>query len=225
MEKLFKNILKYYELKGVKIHNKPNSISRVSVTSNKIYINHNLKPKSKIDLRKIVAHEIETHLIRGYNGSKQKYTIFKSGADDYLPTEEGLAIYNQRRFIDETDISFYSLYLLYIATDIGLKGKFTNITSFLMDNGKSLARSFRTATRIKMGLKNTRNKGGNTKNTIYLDGYLKILDFIDSGGNTNDLYVGKIGIDDLETIKNISGIKKPSILPNFNLEIDDFMRG
>ena len=50
-------------------------------------------------LQGVIAHEIMTHIYRLENGRRQPYAIFALGTAQYLATEEGLAIYNQKSWV------------------------------------------------------------------------------------------------------------------------------
>ena len=54
--------------------------------------------------------------------------------------------------------------------------------------------------------------GGLTKDYVYLDGYLKVEEFVRKGGYIRDLYIGKISICDLDWAKPLikKGILKES---------------
>ena len=47
-------------------------------------------------IRKLIAHEIETHVLRGESGKKSKLKLLELGLDRYLATEEGLSVYNEQ---------------------------------------------------------------------------------------------------------------------------------
>ena len=60
--------------------------------------------------------------------------------------------------------------------------------------------------------------GGFIKDHVYLEGYYKVKEFAENGGDICDLYVGKVGIDDLPLVKKLldKGIlKEPTYLPSF----------
>ncbi len=46
-------------------------------------------------LKRIIVHEIGTHIMRAENGENQPYRFFARGFPGYLMTEEGLAVYNE----------------------------------------------------------------------------------------------------------------------------------
>lgn len=48
-------------------------------------------------LKALLAHEVDIHLVRYLNGKKSGWNIFKSGTGYYLKDEEGLAIWNARQ--------------------------------------------------------------------------------------------------------------------------------
>lgn len=66
------------------------------------------------ELLSILAHEIDTHLVRYLNGLKSGRNILKSGTGNYLKDEEGLAIYNASKLLPEEydKASIYKKYYL-----------------------------------------------------------------------------------------------------------------
>jgi len=78
-------------------------------------------------MRAVIAHEIEGHYLRKINGRKQKFSLFASGTAGYIVTEEGLAIYNQSRFLTKKDQKYYSIFERYYFLDIALKNSYKDM--------------------------------------------------------------------------------------------------
>ena len=55
--------------------------------------------------------------------------------------------------------------------------------------------------RLKRGLKDTSKNYIFLKDIIYINGFIQIKHFVENGGNINELYFGKISLQDLSEIK------------------------
>jgi len=169
---------------------------------------------SEARMKALVAHEIETHILSAENGKRQPYMIFNRGTANYLETQEGLAIYNTNTVLED-DPEFFNVvpHAIVMATEVGKKGTFREIYDFVKGLGFSEEKSFRIALKLKRGLEDTSQPGVFTKDYIYYKGYRDIQDYVKSGGDLQDLYIGKISVHDVHWIKKLSGIKKPKYVP------------
>jgi hypothetical protein len=68
---------------------------------------------------------------------------------------------------------------------------------------------------MKRGLGDTSDNGGFTKSVVYLRGLRAIEKFVADGNTLQRLYIGKVALEDLETIEKLPDLKAPLILPNF----------
>lgn len=164
-------------------------------------------------VKRLLIHEVGTHVLRAENGKLQPFKIFHTGFPGYLETEEGLAAYNEQRFnlLTLKTLSTYGARV--VACNIAQKGSFSDIYNFLRGKlGEQTA--FQIAMRAKRGLKYTKKKGGSTKDHLYLKGFLEVTEFVKQGGNVKDLYVGKISLEHLSLLKGIPWLIKPKYLPN-----------
>ena len=166
-------------------------------------------------LRSLIAHEVETHILRGENGRVQKYEIFSRGTGDYLEIEEGLAIFNQNSLLPKNHEKQFWSVVGFLAVAESAEKSFRGIFNFVRKSGFSADRAWKTAVKIKRGLAETSAAGGFTKEAIYFSGFRKIQKFVDDGGDLRKLYLGKIKISDLEVLEKISEIHSSKILPEF----------
>ncbi|MFZ2151224.1 MAG: tyrosine/phenylalanine carboxypeptidase domain-containing protein [Candidatus Absconditicoccaceae bacterium] len=157
------------------------------------------------ELLSILAHEIDTHLMRHINGMRSGRSIFKSGTGYYMKDEEGLAIYNSFKHLPEgyNKLTMYKEYfLINEASKYGFH-KLFDIAKFLYPRKENLEKLFKAIVRIKRGIENTAIVDPGTvfyKDKVYLEGYLKIKDRIEKGGDESKLYKGKVKIEDLDFI-------------------------
>jgi len=185
----------------------------VQLETKRLFIKKNSRFSASF-LRRIIVHDIGTHVIRSENGLSQPYKFFARGFPGYLKTEEGLAVYNEERnnCLNNFVLKVYAGRVL--AVEQALKGSFG-------DTFKSLSRYFtkntawRLTLRAKRGISDTSKPGAFTKDIAYLMGYYSIKDFVENGGDINKLYYGKIGIDDIDKLDSIPGLINPKVLPMF----------
>lgn len=175
-----------------------------------------LKKKARFSqkfVKRLIVHEICTHIFRAENGLLQPLKIFFHGFPNYLITEEGLTSYNEEitGLLDNKTLKNYAGRV--IAVNYSLNHSFTETFKHLRQCfDKDIA--FRLTFRAKRGLGDLEQPGAYTKDHIYLRGYYLVKDYIKKGGNLEDLYVGKIGINDLDSIK-ILDLKPPKFIPDF----------
>ncbi len=60
---------------------------------------------SKKKLRGLIAHEIQTHVLRRHNGERSKLQLLGLGLDRYLKAEEGIATYNEQQVTGATEFA------------------------------------------------------------------------------------------------------------------------
>ncbi|MDD3262712.1 MAG: DUF1704 domain-containing protein [Candidatus Absconditabacteria bacterium] len=205
IENLIERYLAEKKIYGVDIVFNYSNLSRISVIMGK-EIKINISKHGKFrenEIISILAHEIDTHLIRYLNGLKSGRNIFKSGTGYYLKDEEGLAIYNASKYLPE-DYEKDSIYKKYILINDGGKMDFKRLceTARFYYPERSNEGLFKTAIRIKRGLIDTSKTGigtNSTQNKIYLDGFEKIKKEIKESDLEN-MYKGKIKIEDLDFI-------------------------
>lgn len=169
---------------------------------------------SKDFLDRLVVHEIGTHVLRTENGFKQPFKIFSTGLPNYLLTEEGLAVVNEERTGHLNKGILHNYVGRVIAVDIASRGSFNDVFKEL--SKYFIAESaFKIALRAKRGVADTSNPGGLTKDYLYLDGYFKIKEYLEKGGDLKKLYYGKIGLEQTPLLKDIPRLRKPVFLPKF----------
>ncbi|MGM5479922.1 MAG: tyrosine/phenylalanine carboxypeptidase domain-containing protein [Nanobdellota archaeon] len=167
---------------------------------------------SKERVKKLIYHEIGTHVIRAENGFSQKYKIFGHGLPQYLPTEEGLAGYNERKQGIANQEKQYALRAL--ATKIASEDSFLEVFKTIRPFIQSEYKTFLLSARVKRGLGDTSQPGGYLKDHAYLKGKLLLDEFVRKKGSINDLYSGKIGVKDVWLVKQ-GYLTKPRIIPEF----------
>ncbi len=161
-------------------------------------------------LKAVIAHEIETHIYRAENSRLQKYKLFEVGTAGYIATEEGLAVYNQHALgvpLGEKEIWAP---LRSIGAYLAQEMSFVDLFHYLKSNyGLGDESAWRTCVKVKRGLADTNKKIAFTRDTIYFRGLQAVEEYLKDNAveKIKYLYIGKIGIDDLNHIGALSQYK------------------
>jgi uncharacterized protein (TIGR02421 family) len=194
------------------VHTKPMATSAmVLVAKKKILVKDNYQFSDNF-IRRLIIHEIGTHVLRAENGKEQPFQIFFHGFPNYLATEEGLAVYNEERFGLLSNDTLRDYAARCIAVQMALTCSFSDIYNYLLEFFPP-STAFKLTTRAKRGLGDTSKPGGCTKDYIYIDGYLKVKNYLDNGGSLNLLYFGKVGLEHLKFLQDIPGLSRPRFMP------------
>jgi uncharacterized protein (TIGR02421 family) len=163
-------------------------------------------------VKRLLIHEIGTHVLRAENGRAQPFMMFFHGFPNYLSTEEGLAVVNEERFGLLNNVTLKDYAARAIAVQMTVNKSFSQIYNYFLDYFPPTT-AFRIAARVKRGISDSSRPGGCTKDHVYIDGYIKVKKYLENEGNLDSLYAGKIGLDDLSRLPDIPGLSKPRYLP------------
>lgn len=162
----------------------------------------------KKELRSIVAHEIEWHYLRKLNWRKIDYSIFGHWTAKYLEIDEWIAVYNQNRFLWENDRKFYGIYERYYFLSYALNNSYSSLLKKMKEYyDNDLEKVFTYMTRLKRWMRKFSDDWIFVKDSVYVNWYLKVDNFINIWWKLEELYIWKISLDDLEEIKNSYFIK------------------
>ncbi|HIQ50156.1 MAG TPA: DUF1704 domain-containing protein [Nanoarchaeota archaeon] len=214
LKKEMEKILEKYNLKDWKIELSEKPEVTVSPLKKRITIGKNRKFSEK-DIRRLIEHEIGVHALRAENGSLQPLEIFVAGFPKYLKTEEGLALYREKdtKLLENKKLREYAARV--IAVDMMYNGyEFRQIFEELKSYGFSDEEAWNITYRVLRG-------GGIGKDYIYLEGLREIEELLEKENKDKKLkllYVGKIGIDDLNLVEELLKAKeiiKPKYFPEW----------
>ncbi len=160
-------------------------------------------------LDSLLAHEIDGHVLRAINAANQKLTKLKDPLPFYIKTEEGLASYLGDHFAQNGKLSKKHHAIKYLGAYIALHHSFREVYNFFLDNGFTSDLAFQRAVRIKKGFTDTSVPGCNAREAIYWEGMLDVRDYLESGGDINKLYAGKIGLADINYLPESEDVVLP----------------
>ena len=144
----------------------------------------------KREIRSIIAHEIEGHYLRKVNGRKSDFSIVSRGTAKYIETDEGIAIYNQNRFLTSKDRKYYSIFERYYFVQYALKHSYRRLVKHLSEfYNDDYERVFTFMLRLKRGFTDPSKEGVFMKDVVYLNGYVQVKDAIERGISMQDLYI------------------------------------
>lgn len=212
---ILEEVLRNYGLAKWRVRLKSELVSDVAAGKRNALFLHEGVSFNRVRLDRIIAHEIETHILTAENGKYQPYRLFHRGFANYLETQEGLAIYAQECQTQCLPLSAHRVSYLALAVAEACRSSFRNVYEMMREFGFSEEKSFRMALRAKRGLGDTEEPGAFTKDIIYLQGYRRIEKFVKDGGDLKKLYVGKIALEDVPFISGIPGMVAPRYLPKW----------
>jgi hypothetical protein len=171
----------------------------------------------KREIRSIIAHEIEGHYLRKLNGKKSPFSLLSRGWAWYILTDEGIAIYNQNRFLSPRDIKYYGIFERYYFVGYALKHSYRKLIENLSEMyDADYERVFSYMLRLKRWFEDPSKSGVFMKDVIYVNWFFAVSRYLDTGWKLEDLYIGKLSIGDVKIVSQVDIFvphKKNIIIP------------
>ncbi len=156
----------------------------------------------KREMRSIIAHEIEGHYLRKINGKKTGLQIMSRWWARYIETDEGIAIYNQNRFLSQKDKKYYSIFERYYFVQYALKHSYKKLIAHLSEfYHDDYDRVFTYMLRLKRGFKDAGKSGVFMKDVVYVNGLISVQSYLQAWGKLEDIYLWKLHLEDIQKIK------------------------
>jgi uncharacterized protein (TIGR02421 family) len=161
----------------------------------------------------LIQHEIGTHLVTYYNGSIQQLHHLGSGLAGYEALQEGLAVLAEYLVggLSPARLRLIAARAIAVRSLIGGAGFLDTYRELTDRLGFGARAAFMVAMRVH-------RSGGLTKDAIYLRGLEQVLDYLASGGDTDDLLVGKVAIHHLPLVRELrlrGVIRPPRLRPRW----------
>lgn len=188
--------LQVRQLHGWRVERDTVMSARVLVDSAKRLLRVNPLARFRVrDLRRLIAHEIDVHVVRAHNGQSQALHCFSTGLPGSLATEEGLAL------VAEEEAGAASpgvlsrqvevVRAIHDARRLGFRELYDELAA---RQGPALAWGI--CLRIKRGLADPSLPGVYAKDSVYLRGRMLVRQWLDDGNDIRQLYVGKVSLTD-----------------------------
>lgn len=203
--------------KDVVVRFSPYFLARTSMTGYTINVREPVEYKEQ-SFTGMLHHEIGTHLLRRMNEERQPWRQDKRtyGLHDYAETEEGLATIHAHMFQEFKYLWIQAVY--YAAAYWALSLSFSELNEKLKKYIDDPARRWQVCLRVKRGIQDTSLPGSFAKDQAYFSGAISVLRWLSKNGyNPTQLYYGKISLEDVPAVLELSGTFEP-VLPVFYTE-------
>jgi hypothetical protein len=167
-------------------------------------------------VQRLIMHELGVHVIRYHNGVHQPIRLFQRGFPGYIATEEGLAVYVEEKsgLLRIDVLRKYAGRVL--AAHQAISHSFSDVLNTLcrwLDPNEA----FDIAARSKRGFTDTSLLGTDTKDIVYLQGYLNVKKHLEEHPEDYELlFIGKFGLQHLPILHSLLDQKilaKSQLLP------------
>lgn len=187
-------------------------VNVMMVSEGELYLPSDYK-MSQLEAQALNQHELGTHTLTFYNGSKQPLKLMAQGMADYDPLQEGIAV------LSEYLVGALCCNRLRILAGRVIAGAalmdgadFKNMFHMLYaEYGFSKEPAFNITSRMFQG-------GGFLKDIIYLKGLVELRDYLGDGGELQPLLAGKFALKHVHIIKDLTDrglMLPPKIKPRY----------
>ena len=155
------------------------------------------------ELKRLLVHEIGTHVFRVANGALQPLKLLRFGFYNYLFAEEGLAAYHEYRYGVQAAEDRRRYALRVIAAHLSLKNSFYDVFCELIQY-TSWDEAFDIAARAKRGFIDTSVPGCHVKDKVYFEGFHQVSAHLDSYPQDYALLMcGTVALDMLPMLREL----------------------
>jgi len=169
-------------------------------------------------IKRLLVHEIGTHVFRYTNGAAQKIHLLRLGLSGYMMTEEGMATYHEEKYNLRDLVTARRYALRVIAAHLSLTHSYFDVFALIAKH-TDLDDAFDIVSRSKRGLTDTSEYGSHIKDKVYFEGFQKVSLHLQK--NPSDyafLMGGKVSLDMLRLIKEANSANL-FVLPRYLPEL------
>lgn len=187
-------------------------VAGLMVSRGDLLIGHRLRLKPE-RVSPLLHHEVGTHVLTYVNGRAQPMELLSLGLADYDELQEGLAVLAEY-LVGGLDRSRMRLLAARVLAARSVEQGCDFVETFRMltqEHGYSRSGAWDIAVR-------THTCGGYTRDMIYLRGLLDLLEYLRTGGDLRQLYIGKIAqkhVRLIDELRQRGVLKQPPLLPRF----------
>lgn len=194
-----------------KIHIR-DDVNGMMVSKGELYIPTNYEWTTK-EAQALIQHEVGTHVLTYYNGSRQPLSQLAQGLANYDPLQEGMAVLSEYLIGGLTGNRLRTLAGRVIAGDALLDGAdFKEVFLLLIkEYGFSEDPAFDITSRFFQG-------SGFLKDIIYLRGLIELIDYLKNNGDLEFLMSGKFALKHVPLIEDLMArglLSEPKIKPKY----------
>lgn len=193
-----------------------NQSAKIALKKKAIYIAPTFS-RTPLMLKKLIVHEIFTHVFRHINGLESGVlALSKANLPKYQDVEEGLATFNEEKYgvlqLNHLLKKMVGVLALYNGVNMSFREVYNFMHLFFAKNV-----AFNLTYRVKRGLADTAKPGIFAKDVIYWRGFRMVRRKIFEEPNVyNMLYAGKISFAQLKWVEE-GIIKSPRLIPDIKV--------
>ncbi len=193
-----------------------NQSAKIALKKKAIYIAPTFS-RTPLMLKKLIVHEIFTHVFRHINGLESGVlALSKANLPKYQDVEEGLATFNEEKYgvlqLNHLLKKMVGVLALYNGVNMSFREVYNFMHLFFAKNV-----AFNLTYRVKRGLADTSKPGIFAKDVIYWRGFRMVRRKIFEEPNVyNMLYAGKISFAQLKWVEE-GIIKRPRLIPDIKV--------
>ncbi len=196
---------------------------KVGIKRKQIFVDPNIT-RSEYKLKKLLVHEVGTHVLRSHNGFNTGFpALGNANLPSYLDIEEGLATWNEESMGFLTDKWLKKkaalVWAIYLAEEMSFRQLYNALSgNFLKPSAWDITY------RVKRGLGDTSYPGIYAKDLAYFRGFRRVKRVLEKDPTMyGKLYAGKIDFKQAKWVDE-GLLSKPDIIPSKELWKDIFSK-
>jgi uncharacterized protein (TIGR02421 family) len=158
-------------------------------------------------VRALIEHEIGTHVLTYFNGTRQPLKLLASGLAKYGALQEGLAVLSEYLVAGLTQSRARTVAARVMAVNDRVDGAdFVETFRALRTFDLGPRNAFSITLRVHRG-------GGLTKDYHYMGGLAELLLYLRDGGRVETLFLGKMGLSHIHVVRELAlrGVLRPAV--------------
>lgn len=152
-------------------------------------------------VKRLLVHEIGTHVFRYTNGARQKIHLLRLGLAGYMMTEEGMATYHEEHYNLRDLVTARRYALRVIAAYLSLNHSFLDVFTEILKY-TDFDDAFDIVSRSKRGFTDTGAYGTHIKDKVYFEGFRTLSKYLQENPADYPLLMcGKVSLETVSLLK------------------------